>query len=67
MSVARKEALERLRASLTDDQAKDLRLVIETAEVQGDYNWNGENSAWTDDVNSTLMQLSKEFDKTIDR
>lgn len=61
MSKARRDALERLNRSLTREQISDLKMVIETAEVQGDYRWNGEDSVYTDDVNETLMQLSAEF------
>ena len=57
----RNEAIQRLKQSLTPKQIEDLQFVIRTAEVQGDYNFNGEDSVYTDDVNSTLMQLAEEF------
>jgi len=65
MSKERSSALTRLLETLTNDQLTDLKLVIETAEVQGGYEWDGEDSVWTDDVNSTLMQLSKELTSTL--
>jgi hypothetical protein len=61
MSKDRKQALQRLKAELTERQIADLKLVIETAEVQGDYHFNGEDSTYCDDVNATLIQLSAEF------
>lgn len=61
--MERDEALKRLILSLSEEQTKDLQTVIETAEVQGDYNWNGEDSVYEDDVNSTLRQLASEFNK----
>ena len=61
MSKDRKQALQRLKAELTERQIADLKLVIETAEVQGDYQFNGEDSVYCDDVNSTLLQLAAEF------
>lgn len=57
----RSEAIKRLKQSLSPEQIEDLQFVIRTAEVQGDYIFNGEDSVYTDDVNSTLMQLADEF------
>lgn len=61
VSEERQQALLRLKASLTESQIADLQMVIQTAEVQGDYDWNGEGSVWIDDVNLTLMLLADEF------
>lgn len=61
LETERSKALLRLKSTLTEKQIEDLKLVIETAEVQGNYDWNGEDSVWSDDVNDTLMQLSREF------
>ena len=57
----RQQALARLKATLTKQQVEDLQLVIQTADVQGDYIYDGDGSHWTDDVNDTLMALAGEF------
>lgn len=61
-SKSREEALLSLKKSLTPEQISDIKLVIETAEVQGDYVFDGEGSTYEDDVNQTLGFLSREFD-----
>lgn len=56
-------ALRRLKGTLSLSQIADLRLVIETAEVQGNY-FQGDDggSVWEDDVAFTLRSLSQEFE-----
>ena len=63
MSPLRKENLKMLLETLTDDQLNAVRMVIATAEVQGDYNCMDEDggSYYCDDVSSTLDHLSEEF------
>ena len=61
MSSERKRKLDMLKRTLTPDQIAALTMVIQTAEVQGDYNYNGEDSVYQDDVASTLNQLAAEF------
>jgi hypothetical protein len=56
----RKAALERL-AKLSQDVIDDIVLVVQTAEVQGDYHFDGDSSVWEDEVASTLWQLAREF------
>ena len=67
MSKQRSQALERLRATLTPEQKADLKLVIVTAETQGDYHFDGEGSVYSDDVNSTLCYLADELSQTGDQ
>ena len=47
--------------NISEQQISDLQLIIVTAEVQGNYFFDGQGSVWSDDVNSTLVQLSDEF------
>jgi hypothetical protein len=61
MSNLRKRALERLRKTLTPQQRADLKLVIVTAETQGNYHFDGDGSVYSDDLNSTLCYLADEF------
>lgn len=42
---------------------KAISLVIETADVQGDWYWNGEDSVYEDDVQGTLNSLASEIRK----
>ena len=57
----RDQAKQVLRDTLTDKQVEALVLLIRTAEVQGDYHFNGEESVYEDDVSSTLYQLAAEI------
>lgn len=57
----RPSAMKFLKESLTADQRAALKLVIQTAEVQGDYRWNGEDSVYEDDVAQTLNELAHEI------
>lgn len=47
--------------TLTPEQREAIAFVVETAETQGDYNWNGEDSVWEDNVCATLNSLAKEI------
>ena len=62
VSEERNAAIARLNGELSDEQKGLLRMVIVTADVQGDYNWNGEESVYEDDMSRTLHCLSLEFD-----
>ena len=59
----RKEALAALVAALSPKQVSDLCAIIETAETQGDYHFDGEGSTWSDDVCTTLGYLADEIRK----
>ena len=61
MMFNREDAIKELLATLTERQLDLLRSVIETADVQGDWMWNGEDSVYEDDVASTLNCLAAEF------
>ena len=62
MSKARLAAMERL-SHLPASVREDIALVIETAETQGEYQFDGEGSVWEDDVNQTLYALAQEIRK----
>jgi len=57
----RKEAIKQLVGQLSDEQISELCSIIETAEVQGDYYFDGEGSTWQDDVATTLGSLADEI------
>lgn len=58
--MKREEALILVR-KLPRDIREAIALVVETADVQGDYRWDGENSNYEDDVASTLNMLAGEI------
>jgi hypothetical protein len=62
----RQKALNLLKSTLSAEQIAALVLVIQTAEVQGDYHFDGEGSVWSDSVNETLWCLAKEIEKLKD-
>lgn len=45
-------------AALTPDQREAVALVIDNAEVEGSYHWNGEESVFEDSVSDTLQALA---------
>lgn len=57
----RTEAIARLKTALTVSQVRDICGIIETAEVQGDYHFDGEGSTWQECATETLSQLADEF------
>lgn len=58
--MSRKDALVII-SKLPLDVRQAIILVIETAETQGDYHWNGQDSVFTDDANETLQHLADEI------
>lgn len=58
--MTRTEAHEVIR-KLSAKQREAIALFVETAETQGDYQFDGEGSVWMDDVNATLNQLAAEI------
>lgn len=64
MSENREDALAVV-ATLTAEQLEAVAVVIETAEVQGDYIYSDDNeSVWEDNVNFTLRGLAAEVRRT---
>jgi hypothetical protein len=57
---SRKEVLAQI-GKLPPDLIEGIAMVIETAEVEGDYHWNGEGSTWEDSVSGTLNSLAAEI------
>jgi hypothetical protein len=58
--MTRQEHL-KLIASLSKEIRESIAVVIETADAQGDWNWNGEDSVYSDDIQSTLSSLANEI------
>lgn len=57
----RKEALE-IVSKLDKETKNAIAIIIETADVQGDYiYYDGEGSAWEDNCQQTLDYLAKEI------
>lgn len=48
-------------ATLSPEQLEAVAMVVETADAQGDYHFDGEGSVWEDDVNATLRYLATEI------
>ena len=62
MNEARQACMDRLKATLTQQQIDDIKIVIETAEASGDWVGDGESgSCYQDDVASTLSNLAREI------
>ena len=57
----RKTAVVLLVNALNMQQIRELCSIINTAEVQGDYHFDGEGSTWQDDVHTTLGGLADEL------
>ncbi len=58
--LTRQDALNTLR-NLPSVVLEAIAFVVETAEVQGDYKFNGEDSVYEDDVAATLNGLASEI------
>lgn len=62
MSMSRDEALKVL-ADCPKKYLEAAAVVAETQPVEGDYAFNGEESYWEDQVDTTLASLANEFRK----
>ena len=62
MSKLRDKALKQI-AQLSPEVIDAIALVIETADLQGNYVFDGEGSVWEDNVQYTLGELSREIRK----
>jgi hypothetical protein len=62
MQETREFRIKRLLTDLTPQQIEDLQIIIETADVQSDWIWDGENSVCADDVHGTLGHLARELE-----
>jgi glyceraldehyde-3-phosphate dehydrogenase/erythrose-4-phosphate dehydrogenase len=49
--------------SLTQEQRSGIAEIIRSADVEGDYNWNGEDSFWEEDASATLNSLASYFER----
>jgi hypothetical protein len=57
-----KAAQQKLMDSLTDEQRKGIAEIIRSADIEGDYHWNGEDSVWEESASETLQSLASYFD-----
>jgi hypothetical protein len=64
MLTLRDRALAKI-AQLSPEVVEAIAIVIETAEVQGGYVFDGEGSVWEDDVSYTLNELAREIRKLL--
>ena len=57
-----KSEQQKLMDSLTPEQRKGVAEIIRSADIEGDYHWNGEDSVWCESVSETLSCLAAYFD-----
>jgi hypothetical protein len=48
--------------SLSAHQRKQIAILIRSAVVEGDYQWDGEESRWCEDTKQTLANLAATFE-----
>lgn len=48
--------------SLTQEQRRGIALIIRSADIEGNYSWDGEASVWVEDTSQTLNSLADYFD-----
>lgn len=58
-----KNEREKILATLTDQQRKDVARLIRDTIPSGDYFFNGEDSVWGEDTTETLNDLAAEFER----
>ncbi len=56
-------ATNELMDSLTPEQRKGIADIIRSADIEGDYHWNGENSVWQESTSATLEALANYFER----
>lgn len=61
-SLSPGEAKRKLMDSLTAWQRKEIATIIRSADIEGDYIWNGEDSVWEEDTSATLSALANYFE-----
>lgn len=54
---------QKLMDSLTLEQRNGIASIIRSADIEGDYIWNGEDSVWQEDMSETLQSLASYFEK----
>jgi len=54
---------QKLMDTLTQEQRNGIAEIIRSADVEGDYNWNGEDSVWEEDASATLNSLASYFER----
>lgn len=60
-SDTRRIAKALLKETLTEEQIEAIAMICETAEIQGNYVFDGEGSNWEDSASYTLSNLGEEF------
>ena len=61
-SLSPDDAKRKLMDSLTAEQRKGIAEIIRSTDVEGNYNWNGEDSVWEEDASLTLSVLANYFE-----
>lgn len=49
--------------SLTVEQRAKIAQIIRSADIEGDWHWNGEDSVWQESTDATLASLAAYFEK----
>ena len=57
-----KDERDKILATLTEQQRKDIARLIRGTIPSGDYFFNGEDSVWGEDTTETLNDLASEFE-----
>jgi len=57
----REKILKQLIDKLSSAELENIRLIIKTAEIQGNYTYRDDGTSWNEDVASTLNCLANEF------
>ena len=57
-----KSSQQKLMDSLAEEQRKCIAQIIRSADIHGDYCWNGEDSVWQESASETLESLAAYFD-----
>ena len=56
------EAKQEIMDSLTQVQRKGIAEIIRSADIEGNYHWNGEYSVWEESTSETLQSLAEYFE-----
>jgi len=55
-------AQQKIMDSLTGEQRKGIAEIIRSADIEGGYHWNGEDSVWEESASDTLQSIAAYFE-----
>jgi len=56
------EEKQKIMDSLNEEQRKGIGEIIRSADIEGEYRWDGEGSVWEESTNATLNCLANYFE-----